>query len=112
MEHLRAPLLQFAERLDVAFVRTARSGVMSWLDLAGAIPALPYVSQANFNRHRRLWDRYVPDAHGIQVLPPPTCPDSGPYRTGTCNPWLVAAIWSRPATWNPGSPPPSPTRTS
>ncbi|MEU8234467.1 hypothetical protein AB0C12_33175 [Actinoplanes sp. NPDC048967] len=68
VEHLRAPLLQFADRLDTAFVRTGRYEVISWMDLGGAVPALPHVTEAKVHRNRRLWDRYVPDAHGIQVV--------------------------------------------
>jgi hypothetical protein len=68
VEHLRAPLLQFADRLDVAFVRTSAYPVSSWDDLAGAVPVLPHVTEAKVRRYRRLWDQYVPDAHGIQIL--------------------------------------------
>jgi hypothetical protein len=68
VEHLRAPLLEFADRLDVAFIRTGRYQVTSWIDLAGAVPALPYVTEAKVRRNRQLWDRYLPDAHGIQVV--------------------------------------------
>ncbi|WP_433728018.1 hypothetical protein ACQP2Y_13900 [Actinoplanes sp. CA-051413] len=68
VEHVRAPLLEFADRLDVAFIRTGRYEVTSWIDLAGAVPALPHVTEAKVRRYRRLWDRYVPDAHGIQVV--------------------------------------------
>ena len=68
VEHLRAPLLEFADRLDVAFVRTGRYGVTSWIDLGSAIPALPHVNEAKVRLNRRLWDRYLPDAHGIQIV--------------------------------------------
>ena len=68
VQHLRAPLLQFADRLDVAFLRTGRYEVTSWIDLAGAVPVLPHVSEAKVRRNRRLWDRYLPDAHGIQIV--------------------------------------------
>ncbi|HST80615.1 MAG TPA: hypothetical protein VLL08_02615 [Kineosporiaceae bacterium] len=68
VEHLRELLLEFANQLDVAFLRTGRYPVTSWTGLAGAVPALPHVSEAKVNRYRRLWDQYVPDAHGIQIL--------------------------------------------
>jgi hypothetical protein len=68
LEDLRAPLLRFPDRLDLAFVRAGRYWVRSWVDLMSAVPGLPHVTEPDVRLNRRLLDSYVPDAHGLQVL--------------------------------------------
>jgi hypothetical protein len=61
-------LLADSATLDLGVVRTSRHHCTSWIDLAEENPPLPFVREAAVRRHRRVRDRLVPDAHGIQVL--------------------------------------------
>jgi len=47
-------------------VRLARDGGSSWFWIKD--PALPHRSEDELVANRHLWDRFVPDVHGIQLL--------------------------------------------
>lgn len=66
VDALREPLQQAAP--EVAFLRTTHHIVGSWLDLNTVTPELPFVPEVEVRLHRGLWNRYLPDVHGIQVL--------------------------------------------
>lgn len=56
-----------AALLDQAFIRPARTTPPGWLVIGGAQP-LPDLEEHHLHENRHLLDRYVPDAHGIQIL--------------------------------------------
>lgn len=65
---VRAALLRDPAALDLGFIRWRIGSVHSWSDLNGVRPRLPYVDEGEVRNNRHLWNRYVPDAHAIQVL--------------------------------------------
>lgn len=58
----------FPRDTDLAFIRHSKALAISWSDLAGARPALPYVEEHHVRYNRHLNVQYIPDAHGIQLL--------------------------------------------
>jgi hypothetical protein len=52
----------------LAFVAMTTVWAYSWTARGKALPDLPTVSVPAIRRNRALWGRYVPDAHGIQIL--------------------------------------------
>lgn len=63
---LREPLLTFPHLLDQAFIRAGSATPMGWA-FEGLMP-LPTIRVSDFIHNRHLLDRWVPDAHGIQIL--------------------------------------------
>lgn len=61
-------LTAFPQETDLAFIRYGRALNLSWGDLAGLKPPLPYIEEYHVRYNRHLNGRYVPDAHGIQLL--------------------------------------------
>ena len=41
---------------------------IDWSELATGRPALPYVLESGIRYNRHLNSKYVPDAHGLQIL--------------------------------------------
>jgi hypothetical protein len=68
VRELRPLLVGHARDLEVAFLRSVHSRASSWMDVApGSIG--PYgITEMELRDNRHLWAKYVPDAHGLQVL--------------------------------------------
>jgi hypothetical protein len=64
---LRDAITALPELTNQAFVRPARPGTRTWPRVAGG-PPRPGSKERNLRHNRHLLDRYVPDAHGIQVV--------------------------------------------
>lgn len=79
------PLIRHPDALDLAFVRMERAGVNSWFDIKG--PPLPHVSENEFVANRHLWDQFVPDVHGIQLLT-----EAHLARAGNLDAWDVQRL--------------------
>ena len=70
LDHLRAALLWRPELVDWAIIRYT-PGVPSRGWRGGYFnhyPAPPQNTNSTWTRHRHLWERFVPDANGIQLL--------------------------------------------
>jgi hypothetical protein len=67
LDDLRAVLSREAGRLDLAVVRLSRHWATSYLDYDRR-PEPPLASITDWRLGRRLWDEYVLDAQGMQVL--------------------------------------------
>jgi len=79
------PLIRHPDALDLAFVRLARDGGNSWLWIKD--PSLPHVSENELVANRHLWDRFVPDVHGIQLLT-----EEHLARAGNLDAWDVQRV--------------------
>jgi hypothetical protein len=64
LNELRHGMTQLLAFTDLAFIRPAAAFAISWTDLHG----LRGIQEADVRDNMHLIDRYVPDAHGIQVL--------------------------------------------
>ncbi|KRA37292.1 MULTISPECIES: hypothetical protein [unclassified Nocardioides] len=58
---------QLPAPLDYAFIRTARPGVLGLFEIDGIQP-LPGIREPQVRYNAHLLDRYLPDAHGVQVV--------------------------------------------
>jgi hypothetical protein len=67
IEELRDLAISLPPPLDVAFVRTAHRGALSVLQLDSVLP-LDGMREDRVRVNMHLLDRYVPDAHGIQIV--------------------------------------------
>ncbi len=65
---ITAALLQAPAPLDLAFVRRSVGWCMSWIQLNQGTPPFPHVHEGHVRLNRHLIDRFIPDAHGVQVL--------------------------------------------
>jgi hypothetical protein len=59
-------LVRHPDALDLAIIRQERAGPSSWFDIKSPPP--PHVTEREVVANRHLWDRFVPDVHGIQLL--------------------------------------------
>jgi hypothetical protein len=84
VEDLRQTMTQHPDQLDLAFIRLIPRRAQSWGDLDSKHPPLPFVIATAVRLNRHLWDRYVPDAHGIQILT-----DAHVARAGNLDHWDV-----------------------
>jgi hypothetical protein len=66
VQEITQQLTRHPDALDLAIVRQERAGFTSWSDLKSPPP--PNVSEREVIANRHLWDRFIPDAHGIQLL--------------------------------------------
>ncbi|MGI4896531.1 MAG: hypothetical protein ACRYF3_15605 [Janthinobacterium lividum] len=62
------PLRLLPSQVDLAFIGWSYGWGRSWMDLGSKVPALPYVAEAEVRNHRELWESFVPDVHGVQLL--------------------------------------------
>jgi hypothetical protein len=56
------------EDTDLAFVQHSSPSTISWTALDTARPRMPHIREDHIRYNRHLNTRYVPDAHGLQVL--------------------------------------------
>jgi hypothetical protein len=75
------------DKLDLAFIRLTRNWARSWMDLANGFTKLPHVSEGDVRSRRDLWQEYIPDAHGVQVLT-----DAHLARANNLDAWHVQAL--------------------
>jgi hypothetical protein len=85
VDRVTLPLTWHPDVLDLAFVRPRPAWVVSWLDIR--VPPLPFVSEYDVLANRHLWNRFVPDVHGIQVLT-----DAHLSRAGNLDAWEVERV--------------------
>jgi hypothetical protein len=64
IDSMRAAIVEHARLADLGFVRTASAGARYWAGLR----ELPGLHESDVRYNKQFLDRYVPDAHGIQVL--------------------------------------------
>ena len=84
---LTAVLRDEAAQLDAGFVRLAPGYTLNWTNLASGNPELPGITEADVRDHRALWARYLPDAHGVQLLT-----DAHLAGIGDLADWLVEPV--------------------
>lgn len=68
LDNLTRMLTRQPGQVDLAFIRLCPYWALSWIALGNGNLALACVDEADVRNNRHLWDRYVPDAHGIQLL--------------------------------------------
>lgn len=68
ISHLRACITSLPELTQQAFIRPSHRCTMGWEYSIADKQSLPYLEGTPFRAPAQLRDRYVPDAHGIQVL--------------------------------------------
>ena len=68
LEQVTAAMVAFPEDTDLAFVQYSHVHTINWSDLATGRPALPYVLESGIRYNRHLNSKYIPDAHGLQIL--------------------------------------------
>ncbi|MDQ1539100.1 MAG: hypothetical protein QOE58_3493 [Actinomycetota bacterium] len=85
VQELTQLLIRHADTLDLAIVRLAQAGAHSWRHLKSPPP--PQVSEGEVVANRHLWDRFVPDAHGIQLLT-----EAHLARAGNLDAWDVQRL--------------------
>jgi hypothetical protein len=85
VQKITEPLIRHPDALDLAIVRPRTAPVISWLDIQS--PPLPHVSEYQVVANRHLWDKFVPDAHGIQLLT-----EAHLARAGNLDAWDVQRL--------------------
>ena len=68
LEQVTAAMVALPEDTDLAFVQYTSAYAVSWMELQVVRPALPYVEEPDIRYNRHLNSRYIPDAHGLQLL--------------------------------------------
>jgi hypothetical protein len=68
LEHLTGMLSSQPDRVDLAFIRLSPYWALSWIALGSGNVPLACVEEVDVRNNRHLWDRYIPDAHGVQLL--------------------------------------------
>ena len=68
LEQVAAAMVALPDDTDLAFVQYSSAYTVSWMDLQTVSPPLPYVEESDVRYNRHLWDQFVPDAHGLQLL--------------------------------------------
>lgn len=61
-------MVAFPRNTDLAFVQYSHVYTLSWSALDSGRPLLPYVEEYHIRYNRHLNARYIPDAHGLQLL--------------------------------------------
>ncbi len=56
------------DQVDLGFIRLSPYWALSWIALANGNVPLACVDEADVRSNRHLWDRFIPDVHGIQLL--------------------------------------------
>lgn|GEM_PF-2445645 len=86
VEEITQPLIRHPDALDLAIVRPRPAWVRSWRDIR--LPPLPPdVNENQVVANRHLWDRFVPDVHGIQLLT-----EAHLARAGNLDAWDVQRL--------------------
>lgn len=86
----RAAILAEAEAAQFAFLAATPHQAYSWDARGKALPPLrPEVSGAALRVNAELWNRYVPDVHGIQLLT-----DEHMSRVADLSQWSVTEVTS------------------
>jgi hypothetical protein len=67
VEELRDLATRLPRPLDVAFIRTAHRGALS-ITALDTVQPLPDIREHNVRHNLQLLDRYLPDAHGVQIV--------------------------------------------
>jgi hypothetical protein len=68
VDRVRRALLIGTERMRLGFVAPVPVWAYGWIEREKARPPLPTVPGSALRANSPLWTRYVPDAHGMQVL--------------------------------------------
>jgi hypothetical protein len=68
LEQVTAAMVALPEDTDLAFVQYSRAYTISWMEFQVGRPPLPYVKEPDIRYNRHLNSRYIPDAHGLQLL--------------------------------------------
>jgi hypothetical protein len=68
LDNLTWMLSRQADKMDLGFIRLSPYWALSWIALGNGNLPLACVDEADVRNNRHLWDQYVPDAHGIQLL--------------------------------------------
>jgi hypothetical protein len=68
LDNLTWMLTRQADKVDLGFIRLSPYWALSWIALGTGNQPLACVDEADVRNNRHLWDRYIPDAHGIQLL--------------------------------------------
>ncbi|HST85852.1 MAG TPA: hypothetical protein VLL08_29210 [Kineosporiaceae bacterium] len=68
LDNLTWMLSRQADKMDLGFIRLSPYWALSWIALGNGNQPLACVDEADVRNNRQLWDRYIPDAHGIQLL--------------------------------------------
>jgi hypothetical protein len=68
LDNLTRMLTRQPDKVDLAFIRLCPYWALSWIALGNGNLPLACVDEADVRNNRHLWDRYVPDAHGVQLL--------------------------------------------
>lgn len=66
--NLTRMLTRQPEKIDLAFIRLSPYWALSWIALGNGNLPLACVDEADVRNNRHLWHRYIPDAHGVQLL--------------------------------------------
>jgi hypothetical protein len=86
VEQITQPLISHPDALDLAIVRPRPAWARSWRDIR--LPPLPpRVNENQVGANRHLWDRFVPDVHGIQLLT-----EAHLARAGNLDAWDVQRL--------------------
>lgn len=67
LHQLRSTLVGLTEYTSQAFIRYAHRGALSIMDIDRVVQ-LPGIRESHVRYNKHLLDKYVPDAHGLQVL--------------------------------------------
>lgn len=68
LDKVTRAMVAFPADTDLAFVQYSNHLALDWSELAAGRPRLPYVEEHHIRYNRHLTGRYIPDAHGIQLL--------------------------------------------
>lgn len=67
VDELRDLAIKLPPPLDYAFIRNGRAGLLGLTEINGVQP-LPGIREPDVRYNPHLRDRYLPDAHGIQIV--------------------------------------------
>ena len=68
LDKLTRMLTRQPTKIDLAFIRLSPYWALSWIALGNGSLPLACIDEVDVRNNRHLWNRYIPDAHGIQVL--------------------------------------------
>ena len=95
---LRDALAALPDLTDQAFIRPSVREALTWTDL-DIKQSLHGITEADVRYNKHLLTRYVPDAHGTQVLRAEHLTNASDSRTGGSPASVTVATSSKPKIW-------------
>ena len=86
LEQVTRAMVAFPQDTDLAFVQYSNA-YGGWTQLDTARPPLPHVSEGQIRYNRHLNSRFIPDAHGLQLLT-----DAHLGRANDLSDWIIEPL--------------------